>query len=56
MSIIGKIMGIAQKNNAQLYEHNGLTPNYTNAIMKAVDESCRTLTIVWAPHHVTSYL
>ena len=30
-------MGIAQKNNAQLYEHNGLTPNYTNAIMKAVE-------------------
>ena len=26
MSIIGKTMGIAQKNNAQLYEHNGLTP------------------------------
>ena len=26
MSIIGKILGIAKKNNAQLYEHNGLTP------------------------------
>ena len=26
MSIIGKIMGIAEKNNAQLYWHNGLTP------------------------------
>ena len=27
MSIVGKIMGIAEKNNAQLYQHNGLTPN-----------------------------
>ena len=27
MSIIGKIMGIAKKNNAQFYWHNGLTPN-----------------------------
>ena len=27
MSIIGKIMGIAKKNNAQLYEDNGLTPS-----------------------------
>ena len=26
MSVIGKIMGIAKKNNAQLYWHNGLTP------------------------------
>ena len=25
MSIIGKIIGIAQKNNAQLHEQNGLT-------------------------------
>ena len=30
-------MGIAQKNNAQLYEHNGLTPNY-----KWYYKSCRT--------------
>ena len=28
MSIIGKIMGIAEKNNAQLYWHNGLTPSF----------------------------
>ena len=27
---IGKIMGIAEKNNAQIYEHNGLTSNYSN--------------------------
>ena len=28
MSVTGKIMGITQKNNAQLHEHNGLTPTY----------------------------
>ena len=27
VSIIGKIMGIAEKNNAPLYLHNGLTPS-----------------------------
>ena len=26
MNIIGKIMRIAKTNNAQVYEHNGLTP------------------------------
>ena len=28
MSIVGEIMGIAQKNNAQVYWRNGLTPIY----------------------------
>ena len=28
MNIIGKIMGIVKKSNAQVYEHNGLTPGF----------------------------
>ena len=28
MSIIDKVMGIAQRNNAQVYMHNGLIPIY----------------------------
>ena len=30
--IIGKIMEIALKNNAQVYEHNGLTPTIQKPI------------------------
>ena len=27
--LIGKIMGIVEKNTSQIYEHNGLTSNYS---------------------------
>ena len=32
MSIIVKVMGIAKKNNIEVYEHNGLTLNHWNTL------------------------
>ena len=46
MSIIGKILRIAEKNNAQLYWHNGLTPNWfpvLNYVYKQALSSLRSL-------------